>query len=79
MNSKKLHGGEGEKISRHPLAPTRSHTILVVGSMTTSRFEIAASWTYEPPTMGLPIMREGFVTETGLLPSSELLPGHLVC
>jgi hypothetical protein len=30
-----------------------------------------------PPAMGVPIMRDGFVTETGLLPSSFLASSTL--
>jgi len=31
----------------------------------------AITWGTEQPTIGLPIMREGFVTTTGLLQSSD--------
>ena len=41
----------------------------------TGRVDVVTTRAFEPPIVGLPIMREGFVTETGLLLSSELLPG----
>ena len=44
----------------------------------TARVEVIATRIFEPPIVGLPIMREGFITETGLLLSSELLPGQQV-
>jgi hypothetical protein len=32
---------------------------------------IGVAWGFERPTTGLPIMREGFITTTGLLQSSD--------
>jgi len=45
----------------------------------TGHLEVIATSVFQPPAIGLPIMREGFLTETGLLAWSELPPGNLVC
>jgi len=43
----------------------------------TARVEVIAR-IFEQPIVGLPIMREGFVTETGFLPPSGVVHGQQV-
>lgn len=72
MKAKKLPKSGKASPSPASLTPVGSGLNLVVR---TARVEVIATRIFEPPIVGLPIMREGFVTETGLLLSSELLPG----
>jgi hypothetical protein len=38
--------------------------------ISTSQMQSAATIDFQPPAFGVPIMREGFITETGLLQGS---------
>jgi len=49
------------------LGSTGGRPNLLIGS---TRVELVATKVYEPVVIGIPIMREDFVTETGLFPPS---------
>ena len=75
MKPKEPVKNKGTKVPPELLVGVASGLNLVVHI---ARFEVAATKVFEPPTVGLPIMREGFVTETGFLDSSEVA-GHQIC
>ena len=70
MNTKKL--PRRKELSPSPLSPAqvtpRSNLVLW-----TTRVEAVPSGVFEQPSVGIPIMPEGFVTETGIIFRPESL------
>ncbi|MGD1146702.1 MAG: hypothetical protein ABR961_01980 [Thermoanaerobaculaceae bacterium] len=61
---------EKEELKSSPLVPAQPEAGLgfVIGTM---RVDVVATGMFELPSIGIPIMREDFVTESGLMTSCE--------
>jgi len=60
-----------EESKSSPLVPSQPEAGLgsVIGTM---RVDVVATGVFELPSIGVPIMREDFVTESGLMTSCEV-------